>query len=236
MNNNEYIAKETNNHLQSAKHHEKEMRVLIMTSVSAEQEAILRGIQHNSRFDVRLAGVGPAAAAANTAFALANEKYDLVVSAGICGGFADQAELGSIVVADEIIFADLGAESPEGFLSLDELGFGSNRVQTDAYFTNLAAQGLRQASLPCRTGPILTVATVTGTAETTLELAKRVPNVAAEAMEGYGVAMAAQIAGVPILEIRAVSNAVGPRDRSAWRIKEALQALEAASSVLQEVL
>jgi futalosine hydrolase len=54
-------------------------------------------------------------------------------------------------------------------------------------------------------------------------------------MEGFGVAAAAKEFGLPVLEIRAVSNAVGPRDKSAWRIKEALQSLEAASKVLTEV-
>ncbi|MEC0122600.1 futalosine hydrolase, partial [Paenibacillus apiarius] len=64
----------------------------------------------------------------------------------------------------------------------------------------------------------------------------RVPGAAAEAMEGYGVAVAAQACGVPVLELRSVSNAVGPRNRDAWRIPEALKALEAASAVLMEVL
>jgi futalosine hydrolase len=55
-------------------------------------------------------------------------------------------------------------------------------------------------------------------------------------MEGYGAAVAARSCGLPALEIRAVSNPVGPRDRAAWRIKEALDALTAASKVLAEVL
>ncbi|WP_442950188.1 phosphorylase family protein, partial [Paenibacillus sp. 1-18] len=58
----------------------------------------------------------------------------------------------------------------------------------------------------------------------------------AEAMEGYGVAVAANKLGLPVMEIRTISNAVGPRDRAAWRIKEALQALEAAFSTLTEVI
>lgn len=62
------------------------------------------------------------------------------------------------------------------------------------------------------------------------------PGATAEGMEGFGVAAAALDSGVPILEIRAISNAVGPRDRTAWRIQEALDALEAASTVLLEVL
>jgi futalosine hydrolase len=50
-----------------------------------------------------------------------------------------------------------------------------------------------------------------------------------EAMEGFGVLRAAAQAGVPALEIRAVSNAVGEPDRTRWRIDDALAVL--ASSV-----
>ena len=55
-------------------------------------------------------------------------------------------------------------------------------------------------------------------------------------MEGYGVAVAAAMKQLPVLEIRTISNAVGPRDREAWRIREALEALEAASRALLEVI
>lgn len=44
-------------------------------------------------------------------------------------------------------------------------------------------------------------------------------------MEGFGVAEAAAAHGIPVLELRAVSNPVGPRDRTAWRIGDALAAL-----------
>ncbi len=47
-------------------------------------------------------------------------------------------------------------------------------------------------------------------------------------MEGFGVAEAAAAHGVPVLELRTVSNAVGPRDRDAWRIGAALGALTTA--------
>jgi futalosine hydrolase len=47
-------------------------------------------------------------------------------------------------------------------------------------------------------------------------------------MEGAGVAEAADRAGVRFGEVRAVSNLVGPRDRAAWRIEEALTALAGA--------
>lgn len=214
------------------------MRVLVMTAVEAEREAVLRGLAGDARFDVRLAGVGPAAAAANTAIALAvaEGSYGLVVSAGIAGGFSGRAEAGSLVVADAIVAADLGAETPEGFRSVDELGFGSSRIAVDNGLAERLAEALAAGGFPVCAGPVLTVTTVTGTAATAAALAERIPGAAAEAMEGYGVAFAADSCGLPVLELRAISNAVGPRDRSSWRIKEALDALEAAGSVLREVI
>ncbi|RYD03628.1 hypothetical protein N752_18820 [Desulforamulus aquiferis] len=140
------------------------------------------------------------------------------------------------MVASEIIAADLGAETQEGFCSLEQLGFGSSRVSVDENLLNLVYETLLGSNLPVNTGPVLTISTVTGTAERARELADRVPGAAAEAMEGYGVALAAQDRGVEVLELRAISNLVGPRDRSAWRIKEALEALEAATSILVRVL
>lgn len=212
------------------------MRVLVMTAVAPERDAVQRGLGHDSRFEFALAGVGLAAAAANGAMSLAAQKYDLVVIAGIAGGFPGKAEIGSLVVASEIVAADLGVELLDGFSSLDELGFGSTRIRVDAGAAERLAAALTAAGLSARLAPVLTVATATGTAATAAALAARVPGAAAEAMEGFGIATAAELRGVPVLEIRAISNAVGPRDRDAWRIGDALKALEAASSVLAEVL
>lgn len=47
-----------------------------MTAVQVERDAVLRGLKGDKRFDVSLAGVGPAAAAANTARILATVEYD----------------------------------------------------------------------------------------------------------------------------------------------------------------
>ncbi|MDA8234342.1 MAG: futalosine hydrolase [Clostridia bacterium] len=210
--------------------------ILIVTAVEVEKDAVLRGLKNNSGFDVIAAGVGPIAAAAGTAKVLATTEYRLVISAGIGGGFPGRAEVGSLVVADRIIAADLGVETTEGFCSLDELGFGETSIPVDDGLVNRVNGALAAAKLLVMTGPVLTVSTVTGTAESAARLAARVPGAAAEAMEGYGVALAAHNCGIPVLELRAISNAVGPRDRAAWRIKEALDVLAVATSVLPEVL
>ncbi|MER7758797.1 futalosine hydrolase [Streptomyces sp. NPDC097619] len=173
--------------------------------------------------DVLVAGVGPAAAAAATATALAVAApgtYRLVVSAGIGGGFPPAAPVGSLVVADALVAADLGAQTPEGFLTVEQLGFGRAVHLPPA---DLAARAAEATG--ALLAPVLTVSTVTGSASRAAELAAAHPLAGAEAMEGFGVAEAAAAHGLPVLELRAVSNAVGPRDRSAWRIGEALEAL-----------
>jgi futalosine hydrolase len=85
-------------------------------------------------------------------------------------------------------------------------------------------------------GDVLTVNTVTGTARRLAWLRERYPDAVAETMEGFGVACAAQLSGVPFAELRTISNAVGPRDRGAWQIGPALEALTRAAQMLSTTL
>ncbi|MBG0854401.1 futalosine hydrolase [Streptomyces spinoverrucosus] len=186
--------------------------------------------------DLLAAGVGPALAAARTATALTaaalhGRPYALVVSTGIAGGFVPEAPVGSLVVADEITAADLGAETAEGFLPVTDLGFGTVTHRPPEALVRDAA-----TATGARPGTVLTVSTVTGTAARAIALRAHHPRALAEAMEGFGVAEAAAAHGTPVLELRAISNPVGPRDRAGWRIGEALQALTDGFGKLAPVL
>ncbi|MEU3055867.1 futalosine hydrolase [Streptomyces griseus] len=226
------------------------MRVLVVTAVPVERDAVTRAfggaprtvaapgaeLHRSGAFDVLAGGAGPAAAAAATAFALAAGAsapvpYGLVVSAGIGGAFTPLTPLGSLVVASDIVAADLGADTPDGFLPVTALGFGRDRFAPPPALVRDVAAAAGAAA-----GPVLTVSTVTGTAERAAGLLAAHPGALAEAMEGFGVAEAATRAGVPVLELRAVSNAVGPRDRDAWRIGDALAALTDAFGKTAPVL
>ncbi|RPK93641.1 futalosine hydrolase [Streptomyces sp. ADI98-10] len=231
------------------------MRVLVVTAVPVERDAVTRAfggapesvalpgaeVHRCGAFDVLAGGAGPAAAAAATAFALASASrppgapasgpYGLVVSAGIGGAFTPLTPLGSLVVASGIVAADLGAETRDGFLPVTALGFGRDRFTPPPALVRDVAAAAGAAA-----GPVLTVSTVTGTAERAAGLLAAHPGALAEAMEGFGVAEAADRAGVPVLELRAVSNAVGPRDRDAWRIGDALAALTDAFGKTAPVL
>ncbi|MDT9692255.1 futalosine hydrolase [Streptomyces sp. P9(2023)] len=220
------------------------LRILIVTAVAAEADSVARGLRHDGPgaqgAEILVGGVGPASAAASTATALARAAdtgtapYGLVVSTGIAGGFRPHAPIGTVVVSDAIVSADLGAQTPDGYLTVEELGFGRSVHPVAPELTARISRALRPQ--PHTVAPVLTVSTVTGTAERAAELAARHPRAAAEAMEGFGVAEAAAAHGVPVVEIRAVSNAVGPRDRAAWRIGEALDALRTTFQLLSHSL
>ena len=53
-----------------------------------------------------------------------------------------------------------------------------------------------------------------------------------EAMEGFAVLRACELAGVPALEVRAISNAIGELDRSRWQFDEAFDVLRAVLPAL----
>lgn len=213
------------------------MKILIATAVEPEAAAVRAGLADSNGLVVAAVGIGPAAAAARTGRLLAlaqaqGEPFDAVVNAGIAGGFVGRAAVGCTVIGTRAIAADLGAESEDGLLALDELGFGSTTITADARLLAVLTAALPQAVR----GDILTVSTITGTAATTARLERAYPAAVAEAMEGYGIACAATDVDLPYVELRTISNDVAPRDRSAWQIGPALAALTASAGALTHLL
>ncbi len=211
--------------------------ILIVTAVAAEMDAVRRGLGNNSCYTVIAGGVGPAAAAAATAIELCrHNSYKLVISTGIGGGFASSAPVGSTVVSNEIWAADLGAEDHDSFLTVEQLGFGQCKIAVPDKLSLACCQLLKSKGLTAQHAPIATVSAATGTEATAQMRQALISNLAAEGMEGFGVATAAQICKLPVMEIRTISNIAGPRDRNSWKIKEALQQLETVFTILENEL
>lgn len=235
------------------------MSVLVICAVEAERDAVVRNLDPASSLDIAAingvtvetaagtlhafhSGPGPVAAAITAAKLLAfGPEYDLVVSAGIAGGFRGRADIGDVVLADQVIAADQGVVTDEGFSSLRDLGLPGN----GGYAMGNVEHRARLASGAYRllAGDILTLSCMTGTDARAAELAARYPRAVAEAMEGYGIIEAVRrdyertSRDVPFAEIRAISNMIGRRDRSTWNIPLAFGALaDAMSTLLSEPL
>jgi futalosine hydrolase len=155
--------------------------------------------------DGLVCGVGPVEAAAATARALALHPVEALLHVGIAG--ARGLGVGTLVVGSEAVYVDLSARWPV-----------VDRVDPDPRLLATALEALPEATRL----PIQTSAAVGRTSNSLLQA----PVV--EAMEGFGVLRAAALAGVPAVEVRAVSNEVGDEDRARWDVPAALGALEDA--------
>ena len=153
-------------------------------------------------------GIGPVEAAASTARALTELRPSALINIGLAG--ARGIEPPTIVIGAESIYSDLRAAIPVQVL-----------VKPDADLLAMARKALPNAL-------VATIGTSARVGGTTV--------VDVEAMEGFGVLRAAELARVPAIEIRAVSNDVDEPDRSKWRFDEALAALAAALPLLLEAM
>lgn len=193
------------------------MSVLIV--VATPQEAEFFG---NLGARVVVCGIGAVNAALSTYGAVLEDRPKLILNVGIGGAYPNSGlEMGETACSSAFIYAGLGAQDGEDFLDLEQLGFP---LFLDTFNQIPAWDGVgewsRQLSIRC--GEFLTLETVTGNLETLKVLEKRFPDALIEGMEGAGVAHAALKLGIPALEVRGVSNFVGLRDRSSWRIRDAL--------------
>jgi futalosine hydrolase len=142
-------------------------------------------------------GIGPVEAGVATARQLALEAPGAVLHLGIAG--AHGITPGGLVIGSESSYSDIAAEIPV-----------VDRAEPDGGL--LAA--LRDALPEALSLPIGTSAAVGGAAD-----------VRVEGMEGFAVLRACALAGVPGIEVRAISNEIAEGDRSRWRIGRALEAL-----------
>ena len=160
-----------------------------------------------------LCGVGPVEAAAATAAEIARERPSIILHVGIAGArrphsFAPAA----LVIGSESRYDDLGVPAE----------WAPNTVITGQELVAAA-----QRALPTAVAlPIGTSARVGGTSGCDVE-----------AMEGFGVLRAAQLARVPAVEIRAISNDIEETDRTRWHFDAAFEAIIAATPrVVTELL
>lgn len=161
-----------------------------------------------SRTDVRrlVTGVGPVEAACSVSAALAQAQYSLVVNAGIAGTLDDAIAIGEATIVGGERF-ELALESGDAIELPDGEAIVEDVLSDPALVARLCADGF-----PVVRG--ITVSKITTTDETARRYARLGAQV--ESMEGFAVLRAAQLAGVPAIELRAISNRCGAPERSDW--------------------
>lgn len=199
------------------------MNLLLVAATRPEIQPMLEELaltlgenrKQGHRVFVLVTGVGMVA----TAFAMGrvlHERFDLAVNFGIAGSFSADHAPGEVVEVVQDTLTELGAEDRERFIALPELGLGESSF----------GPVRPPSSLPLALRKVrgITVNTVHGHAPSIAAIRQRIEAVT-ESMEGAAFFYACGIAGVPGVQVRAISNFVEPRNRDAWNIPLAIKNL-----------
>jgi futalosine hydrolase len=208
-----------------------DMRILVVAATLFEVESLKLKIEselQNSfepstlNFQLLVTGAGMVATAFAMGKHLATHQYDLAINLGIAGSFDKSFALGDVVEIIEDDMAELGAEDDEDFITIEKLGFGESSFRST--YSLPESFGLKKANA-------VTVNTVHGNDASIKKLSNRI-NAQIESMEGAAFFYACIEAGLPCMQIRAVSNYVEKRNRDAWQIGLAIKNLNTFAAEL----
>ena len=157
-------------------------------------------------------GVGPVEAAARTAATIAALQPAAILHVGIAGARRARALApASLVIGDSARYCDSNVPTE----------WAPSTVSASP----MLLQALQRALPNALIASIGTSARVGGTMHCDVE-----------AMEGFGVLRAAQLAGVPAIEVRAISNDIEEPDRARWHFDAAFAAITAVTPQLVHAL
>lgn len=204
-------------------------RQLILVPTDRERRLIVERLAGRLPPDagVEPCGFGLVAAAARAARFLAASRPDRVILAGIAGRFGESLAIGDAALFEAVACHGIGAGSGARFVPAARLGWpqwqGSTAEGDAPIGDSLPCDVPRGDALTC--APLLlSVAAASADADDVRLRRESHPDAVAEEMEGFGVAVACRLAGVPLTIVRGISNDAGDRDASRWRIDEALHA------------
>ncbi len=179
-----------------------------------------------------LCGFGPVSAAARTTSQIAIHKPDRVLLIGIAGTFNTSVlPVGDAALLPRVIMHGIGVGTDETFVPAGEMGFQHWPGQGEE--SPIGDELVLSTPRSSISGSLLTCSAASASTKDMRHRLVRYPDVVAEDMEGYAVALACRLEHVPLVIVRGISNVVGDRQSKNWQIP---QALIAAWAVAEEVI
>ncbi|MFM9057765.1 MAG: futalosine hydrolase [Planctomycetaceae bacterium] len=212
--------------------------VLVPTDLERTLVAPALGTALGGRGRLELCGFGPIAAAARTAALIASHAPDRVLLVGIAGRLGAALAIGAAYRFDRVACHGVGAGSGDAFVPASALGWpqwaGDPATAGDAIGDVIDLPDSRSASA-LSGGLLLTACASSATLDEVASRRKLFPTAMAEDMEGFGVALACRLHGVPLAIVRGISNDAGDRDHARWQMTAALDAaVDLVLQVLEE--
>lgn len=199
-------------------------KILLVAATELEIKPLNSFLKEQQGIDVLIAGIGGVSTAYELTRQLTRERYDLVLQAGIGGSFVSKYAPGAVVVIRSECFGDLGVVEAGRRKSVFDLQL----ADADAFpFTggrlyNPHSRLMELTGLDPANG--VTINEVT-TATDTIRHFKDSMGAEIESMEGAAFHYVTLLEDQPFLQVRAVSNYVGERDKAKWALKAAISNL-----------
>lgn len=169
-------------------------------------------------------GIGILSSCFSIAKLIFEEKPDLIIQAGIAGTFNNEMPLSSIAAVKEEIAADTGVEENGKFNDLFDLKLQNKDLLPfkNKRLINTELAKLNYLRLNEVTG--ITVNEITTRPERIAEYKSKY-HPAIETMEGASLHYCCLQTSTSFIQIRAISNYIGERDKSKWELKNTLKNL-----------
>ena len=169
-------------------------------------------------------GVGMLATAVSLTKLVTEEKPDLIIQIGIAGSFDDTLNLGKTVCIKEEALGDLGVEEDGKWKDIFDL-----KLEKSSYppyekrkLPNNWLKDYNLLKLP--EVAAVTINEITTAGERKQQLIKKYEAVT-ESMEGAALHYVCRHFNIPFIQIRAISNYIGERDKSKWEMKASIENL-----------
>jgi futalosine hydrolase len=215
------------------------MKILLVIPTTEEATGILPALEHKllpgnpvlipSGGEYQVTALVTGAGSFLTTYVLGrhllNHEYNLAIQSGVCGSHDPMLSPPSPVAIKTDTFYGFGAEDDNAFIDAHKLGFYENDpVMKEKQLCSLTDETINSLikDLPVRNG--VTVFRTTGSNKSADTIIEEYGNVI-ETMEGASFFYCCLREKLPAVQIRAISNFAGPRDKSAWETPEALNEL-----------
>ena len=193
------------------------MKILLLTATTLEIQST---IDVAPAADILVGGVGVPSTIYKLTQQLNKNQYDVVIQAGIAGAFTDIYSLGEAVLVKQDTFGDLGVEEKGSLSNIFDMGLADKNEAPfqDGWLLN--DNNLLDAS-HLKTVDAVTVNKITESAVQN-ELLYKKYNAAIESMEGAALHYVCLQQKIPFIQLRSISNYVGERDKTKWKMKDAI--------------
>jgi futalosine hydrolase len=196
------------------------MQILVIAAMAKEIEPFTVAKSH---VDVLITGIGVPSTMYHLQKRIHQMDYDLIIQAGIAGNFSKDIELGKVVLVQQDCFADLGIEERENYKPIFNMGFAD---KDEFPFTNGWLINVNESLLKSGLQKVKAI-TVNKVSDSELQKQQFIStfNAEIESMEGAALHYVCLQEAIPFLQIRSISNYVGERDKTKWKMEEAIENL-----------